>query len=157
LLRHDEYDREKPAVTALTIGNPAKINPVIGRNIPPEVNSMAENSPSSPHGWLQAAPDLLDQFARDLDALASTLADIRSTQTDLAAFLSPSTDPATVRAAARLAEDAQDREGTAVHVITQTIDDLHKQAYAASTAARAYRAAEQAGVASLEAIREKLT
>jgi hypothetical protein len=118
---------------------------------------MAENSPPSPHSWLHADPDLLDRFAEDLVALAGELEDIRSTQSDLATFLSPSTDPATVRMTARLAEDAQDRDGTAVHVIIETIDDLHKQAYAARRAAQDYREAEENTAARLRAIGENLT
>jgi hypothetical protein len=118
---------------------------------------MAQNSPSSPHGWLHADPDLLDRFAEDLDALARKLEDIRSAQSDLATFLSPSTDPATMRATARLAEDAQDRDGTAVHVIIEAIDDLHKQAYAARRAAQDYRAAEENTSARLRGIKENLT
>lgn len=115
---------------------------------------MAEESPSSPHSWLRADPDLLDQFAEKLAALADELETIRSRQSDMAPFRSPSTDPATVRMAARLAEDGQDRDGTAVHVIANTIDDLRMQAVAARMAAAEYRAAEQSAAARLRAIRE---
>jgi hypothetical protein len=115
---------------------------------------MAENTP---HGWLHAHPDLLDRFAADLDVLADELEDIRSDQSDLAAFLSPSTDPATVRIAARLAEDGQDRDGTPVHEIAKTIADLRAQAFAARMAARDYRAAEETTGARMRAIEEDPT
>jgi hypothetical protein len=95
-------------------------------------------------GWLRADPGLLDRFADEIDDLAEALERLRARQSDMASFQSPSTDPATVRATAGLAEDGHDRAGTPVHAVSRTIDDLRKQAVAARLAARDHRAGERA-------------
>jgi len=106
----------------------------------------AENYQPPSGSWLSADLEKLERFAAELDEIVERLERIRSKQSDMALFLSPSVDPATVRATALLAEDGHDRPGTPVHAISATIDDLRQQVLAARLAARDYRGTESSVV-----------
>lgn len=112
-------------------------------------------SDASPRGWLWANPGQLERFADDVDELVGILELLRSRQVDAASFRSPSTDPATVRAATQLAEDGHDRPGTPVHAVTTIIEDLRQQVAAARLAARDHRARELAIVEDLRRAEEQ--
>lgn len=107
--------------------------------------------------WLRADPDQLNRFAAELDELAGELARIRTWLSDIASFTSPSTDPATLRAAAELAEDGHDRPGTPVNAVARVIDDMLRQAQIARLAARDYRDVESQAVSTLRAAGEQAT
>jgi hypothetical protein len=111
----------------------------------PGGDPIVENSPLPSRAWLQADPDRLDRFAAELDDLVDELCRVRSRQSDLATFRSPSADPATVRAATRLAELADDP----VRAVATTIDELRTQAAAARDAARDVRELELTNIARL--------
>jgi hypothetical protein len=108
---------------------------------------MADSPQPARTGWLQADPDQLDRFADELDELIVSLERIRAKAADAALFLSPSLDPATVRATRHLAQDAHDLPDTPTpaKAISMIIKDLAAQATAARLAARDYRAHEDEG------------
>jgi hypothetical protein len=108
------------------------------------------NSPPVARGWLWADPDLLERFADGVDELIKCLESLRTRQSDAAWFRSPSTDPATLRVTARLAEDGYDFDGTPMHAITTVIEDLRQQVLAARLAARDHRAREQAVIEDID-------
>jgi hypothetical protein len=95
---------------------------------------------------LRVDPERLEQFAEGVEELIPVLETLRARQADAAWCRSPSTDPATMRATARLAEDGYDIEGTPPHVIARVISDLRQQAVAARLAARDFRAQEDTAV-----------
>jgi hypothetical protein len=140
----------------VNIGPPSPINPASGQPFPGG-DPVAASAQPPRRGWLQADPDELERFADELGKLVELLERVRSKQSDMALFASPSVDPATVAAAARLAEDGHDRPGTPVHVVAATIGDLRQQVRAARMAARDYRAAEQAIIENVDASGENLT
>lgn len=118
---------------------------------------MADHPRPSRCGSLQAHTDQFDRFAEEIDELIVLLERIRTQESNAALFRAPSTDPATVRAAAHLAQDGHDLPGTPVRAISTAIEDLRKQAIAARLAARDYRAADQAAIEDLHRIKEQLS
>jgi hypothetical protein len=112
---------------------------------------------SSDRSWLRADPDQLDRFAGELDELADDLERIRARLSDMASFVSPSTDPATLRAVEGLAEDGHDHPGTPVYAVARAINDMRQQALVARLAARDYRDAERTAAVRLRAASERAT
>jgi hypothetical protein len=113
------------------------------------------NSPD--RDWLRADPDQLDRFAGELDELAGELERVRARLADMALFISPSTDPATLWVAAGLAEDGYDHPGAPIHVVAGAINDMRQRALVARLAARDYREAERTAVTRLRAAGEQTT
>ncbi|MGB3440535.1 MAG: hypothetical protein WBA97_17445 [Actinophytocola sp.] len=107
-------------------------------------------------GWLWVDPERLEKFADGVEELIPRLEALRTSQSDAAWFRGPSTDPATMNASARLAEDGYDVDGTPVRAIAKVINDLRQQVIAARLAARDHRANEQAAVEAAHAVAEAM-
>lgn len=111
----------------------------------------------APRDWLRADPERLEQFANGVEELLPVLESLRARQSDAAWCRSPSSDPATMRAVARLAEDGYDVEGTPMHLIGNVINDLRHQVVAARLAAAEYRDREEKAVEDINKAGEQET
>jgi hypothetical protein len=104
---------------------------------------IVENFWPPDHGLLRANPETLKRFADEADHLADRLERISSDASEAARFASPSTDPATLRTAHRLAADGNSLLGTPVRRIAEVVEVLRRQAATARETARRWRDIEQ--------------